>query len=101
MPFRNDNGVVYEKALFLAGLIDRCYDGGLGWMTTLTYTRLAALIFAIIAALQLVRAILELADHSGDGRGSNVPADLAELDSLCCFTVLAWLGFTRGLIEVV
>ena len=28
-------------------------------MTTLTYTRLAALIFAIIAALQLARAVLE------------------------------------------
>ena len=34
-----------------------------------------------------------VANHSGDGRQSNVPADLAELDSICCLSFARLAGF--------
>jgi hypothetical protein len=59
-------------------------------MTALTYTRLAALIFLIIAALQLVRAIL----------GWSITVETTSLPlwpswiAFVVFTGLAWLGFS-------
>ena len=65
-------------------------------MTTLTYTRLAASIFAIIAVLQLVRAVLgsEITVEIGGD-----PMSLPLWPSWIAFVVfggLAWLGFTAA-----
>ena len=64
-------------------------------MTTLTYTRLAASIFAIIAVLQLARAVLEWPITVAMGGGP--PVSLPTWPSWIAFVVLAllaWLGFT-------
>jgi hypothetical protein len=65
-------------------------------MTTQTYTRLAALIFAIIAVLQGVRAILGWSITVEMGGG---PMSLPLWPSWVAFVVfggLAWLGFTAA-----
>ena len=64
-------------------------------MTTLTYTRLAIDLCDHCSSTVGARGS-RLGDHSGDGRGSNVPADLAELDSVCCFRSARLAGFQRG-----
>ena len=67
-------------------------------MTTLAYTRLAASIFAIIAVLQMSRAVLEwpiTVEMAGAG-----PMSLPIWPSWIAFAVLAllaWLGFTARL----
>jgi hypothetical protein len=63
-------------------------------MSTLTYTRLAASIFAIIAVLQLVRAVLGWPITVEMGGG---PMSLPIWPSWIAFValaILAWLGFS-------
>ena len=65
-------------------------------MTTQTYTRLAALIFLVIAALQLVRAILgwEITVERG-GDPMSLPLWPSWI-AVVVFGGLAWLGFTAA-----
>jgi hypothetical protein len=63
---------------------------------TLTYTHLAASIFAIIAVLQVVRAILGWSITVEMGGGSRSLALWPSWIAFVAFTVLAWLGFSAA-----
>jgi hypothetical protein len=61
-------------------------------VTTQTYSRLASAIFAIVAALHLIRA-LKGTEAALDG--ATIPVEASWVGLLIAGT-LAWLGFTAG-----
>jgi hypothetical protein len=68
-------------------------------MTILTYTRLAASIFAIIAVLQLVRAVLGWGITVEMGGGPMSLPTWPSWTAFVVFALLAWLGFSAALIS--
>ena len=65
-------------------------------MTAHGYARLAAMVFALIAGLQLTRAILGWSATVDMGSGPMAMPVWPSWIAFAVFAILAWLGFTAS-----